>query len=451
MVFLSAKGLSGIDLDRKVYRVRRRAEHEADVFFASLSSRTLTYKGMLTTYQLEQVFPDLLDPDFISEIAIVHSRFSTNTFPSWRLAQPLRLIAHNGEINTIQGNRNWMSAREGLLKSSLLGDIKDIVPICTSTGSDTVSFDEVVELLHLGGRSLPHAILMMIPEAWQNSRHMDPARRAFYEYHGSLMEPWDGPAALHFSDGTLVGAVLDRNGLRPGRFWVTADGLVIAGSEAGILDIDQATIIRKGRLQPGRMLLVDTAQGRIIEDEEIKSSLAAENPYQKWLDEYTLRLSELPEREHITYSEPINRPSPTGVRIHRGGTEGPPHPYGPFRGRTTGRHGERHPPAVLSTRPRMLFDYFTQVFAQVTNPPLDAIREVIVTSMRCASAPNSTSSNPTRVMPANSFSTSPSSTTTNSPRSSTSRTRHSSRAPSGHGWYPGYIPSERGEGTGDST
>ncbi len=387
MVFLGAEGLSGIDLDRKVYRVRRRAEHEADVFFASLSSRTLSYKGMLATCQLEKFFPDLLDPDYLSEIALVHSRFSTNTFPSWRLAQPLRLIAHNGEINTIRGNRSWMSAREGLLSSPLLGDIKDLVPICSTTGSDTANFDEVVELLHLGGRSLPHAILMMIPEAWQNSRDMDPARRAFYEYHGSLMEPWDGPAALHFSDGTLVGAVLDRNGLRPGRFWVTADGLVIAGSEAGILDIDQATIIRKGRLRPGRMFLVDTAHGRIVEDEEIKSSLAAENPYQKWLDEHTQKLSELPEREHVTYS------SQSIVRRQRvfGYTEEELKvlltPMALHGKEPLGAMGNDTPPAVLSTHPRMLFDYFTQVFAQVTNPPLDAIREEIVTSMRCAVGP----------------------------------------------------------------
>ncbi len=381
MVVMAAEGLSGIDLDRKVYRVRRRAEHSKDVFFASLSARTLTYKGMVTTYQLEKVFPDLLDPDFASEIAMVHSRFSTNTFPSWRLAQPLRAIAHNGEINTLRGNRNWMAAREGLLASPLLGNTKDLSPICTPTGSDTANFDEVLELLCLGGRSLPHAVLMMIPEAWQNNPEIDPARRAFYEYHGCLMEPWDGPAALHFSDGTLVGAVLDRNGLRPGRFWVTDDGLVVAGSEAGLLDIDPAKVIRKGRLQPGRMLLVDTAEGRIIEDSEIKTTLAAEHPYEEWLAGNMVRLSDLPDREHVSHS------SSSVARRQRtfGYTEEDLKvilaPMARNGAEPIGAMGSDTPIAALSNRPRMLFDYFTQIFAQVTNPPLDAIREEIVTAL----------------------------------------------------------------------
>jgi len=386
-VFLAADGLSGIDLDRRVYRVRKRAERASKVFFVSLSARTITYKGMLTTYQLEQVFPDLMDPDFITEIALVHSRFSTNTFPSWELAQPLRLIAHNGEINTLRGNRNWMAAREGRLVSDLLGDTKDITPICTPTASDTANFDEVLELLHLGGRSLPHAVLMMIPEAWQNNAELDPARRAFYQYHAALMEPWDGPAALHFSDGTLVGAVLDRNGLRPGRFWVTDDGLVVAGSEAGLLDIDPAKVVRKGRLQPGRMLLVDTAAGRIIEDSEIKATLAAEHPYAEWIAEHTVRMADLPEREHITHS------SQSVVRRQRtfGYTEEELRviltPMAMTGAEPIGAMGNDAPIAVLSGRPRLLFDYFTQMFAQVTNPPLDAIREEIVTSISDAIGP----------------------------------------------------------------
>ena len=386
-VFLAREGLTGIDLDRAVYRVRKRAERESGVFFVSLSARTISYKGMLTTYQLEQVFPDLLDPDFITELALVHSRFSTNTFPSWELAQPLRLIAHNGEINTLRGNRNWMAAREGMLVSDLLGDTADITPICTPTASDTANFDEVLELLHLGGRSLPHAILMMIPEAWQNNAGMDPARRAFYQYHAALIEPWDGPAALHFSDGTVVGAVLDRNGLRPGRFWVTDDGLVIAGSEAGLLDIDPARIVRKGRLQPGRMLLVDTAAGRIIEDSEIKAALAAEHPYEEWIAEHTVRLADLPEREHISHS-PLSV-----VRRQRtfGYTEEELRviltPMAQTGGEPLGAMGNDAPIAVLSSRPRLLFDYFTQMFAQVTNPPLDAIREEIVTSITDAIGP----------------------------------------------------------------
>jgi glutamate synthase (NADPH/NADH) large chain len=386
-VFLAKEGLAGIDLDRAVYRVRKRAERESGVFFVSLSARTISYKGMLTTYQLEQVFPDLMDPDFITEIALVHSRFSTNTFPSWELAQPLRLIAHNGEINTLRGNRNWMAAREGRLVSELLGDTADITPICTPTASDTANFDEVLELLHLGGRSLPHAVLMMIPEAWQNNAEMDPARRAFYQYHAALIEPWDGPAALHFSDGTLVGAVLDRNGLRPGRFWVTDEGLVVAGSEAGLLDIDPARIVRKGRLQPGRMLLVDTAAGRIIEDAEIKATLAAERPYGEWIATHTVRLADLPEREHITHS-PLSV-----VRRQRtfGYTEEELRviltPMAQTGGEPLGAMGNDAPIAVLSSRPRLLFDYFTQMFAQVTNPPLDAIREEIVTSITDAIGP----------------------------------------------------------------
>jgi glutamate synthase (NADPH/NADH) large chain len=386
-VFVVADQLSGIDLDRRLYRVRKRAESNGGPFFASLSARTLTYKGMLTTYQLEQVFPDLLDPLYASELALVHSRFSTNTFPSWPLAQPLRLIAHNGEINTVRGNRNWIAAREGRLQSDLLGEMKDLMPVCSPSASDTASFDEVLELLHLAGRPLPHAVLMMIPEAWQNNTEMDPARRAFYEYHSALIEPWDGPAALHFTDGTLIGATLDRNGLRPGRFWVTDDGLVVCGSEAGLLDIDPASIVRKGRLQPGRMLLVDTAAGRIVEDDEVKSALAAEHPYAQWIADNSVRLSELPEREHVTHSRA------SVVRRQRtfGYTEEELkillEPMAKTAAEPIGAMGSDTPIAVLSNRPRLLFDYFTQIFAQVTNPPLDAIREEIVTAIGGAIGP----------------------------------------------------------------
>ncbi len=386
-VFVAADNLSGIGLDRRLYRVRKRAENAGGPFFASLSARTLTYKGMLTTYQLEQVFPDLLDPNFSSELALVHSRFSTNTFPSWPLAQPLRLIAHNGEINTVRGNRNWMAAREGRLQSELLGEMKDLMPVCSASASDTASFDEVLELLHLAGRPLPHAVLMMIPEAWQNNTEMDPARRAFYEYHSALVEPWDGPAALHFTDGTLIGATLDRNGLRPGRFWVTDDGLVVCGSEAGLLDIDPASIVRKGRLQPGRMLLVDTAAGRIVEDDEVKSALAAEHPYGQWIDDNAVRLAELPDREHVTHSRA------SVVRRQRafGYTEEELkillEPMAKTAVEPIGAMGSDTPIAVLSKRPKLLFDYFTQIFAQVTNPPLDAIREEIVTAIGGAIGP----------------------------------------------------------------
>ena len=382
-----ARRLAGIDLDRRAFRVRKRAEHANDVYFASLSSRTLTYKGMLTTAQLEPFFPDLSDPRYASEIALVHSRFSTNTFPSWPLAHPFRLIAHNGEINTVRGNRNWMAARQSTLRSEVLGDLGPVLPVCTPDGSDSGTFDEVLELLHLAGRSLPHAVLMMIPEAWENHAEMDPDRRAFYEYHATLMEPWDGPAALAFTDGTVIGAVLDRNGLRPGRYWITDSGLVVLASEAGVLDLDPATVVRKGRLEPGRMFLVDTGAGRVISDDEVKSQLAAQRPYAQWVAEHSIFLDQLPEREHVAHS-------PASVRRRQrafGYTEeelkiilGPMAATGV---EPLGAMGTDSPIAVLSARPRLLFDYFTQMFAQVTNPPLDAIREELVTSIGGAIGP----------------------------------------------------------------
>ncbi|HEX9970265.1 MAG TPA: glutamate synthase subunit alpha, partial [Acidimicrobiales bacterium] len=291
-------GCSGMDLERRAFVLRKRIEHEVDgVYFPSLSARTLVYKGMLTTPQLPQFFPDLGDERMDSALALVHSRFSTNTFPSWPLAHPYRYIAHNGEINTVQGNRNWMRAREALLESDLLpGDLERIFPICTPGASDSASFDEVLELLHLGGRPLPHAVLMMIPEAWENHESMSPEKRAFYQYHASLMEPWDGPASVAFTDGTVIGAVLDRNGLRPSRYWVTSDDLVVMASEVGVVDVPPSKVVRKGRLQPGRMFLVDTSQGRIIEDDEIKASLAAEKPYSEWLHAGLVHMADLPPR-----------------------------------------------------------------------------------------------------------------------------------------------------------
>ena len=243
--------VGGIALERQAFRLRKRAERELHAYFPSLSCRTLVYKGMVTTLQLEPFYPDLSDERFVSKLALVHSRYSTNTFPSWPLAQPFRMIAHNGEINTVQGNRNWMRARQSQLESDVLGDIRTILPINTPGASDSASFDEVVELLNLAGRSLPHAMMMMVPEAYENQTDVDPARRAFYEYHSMLMEPWDGPAALVFTDGSLVGATLDRNGLRPGRYLVTDDGLVVLASEIGVLDIDPSKVVRKGRLRPG--------------------------------------------------------------------------------------------------------------------------------------------------------------------------------------------------------
>ena len=384
MIFVQPqdKKLKDIEIDRAIYPFRKIIENKSNIYFASLSARTIVYKGMLTTGQLEPFYPDLSDKKVVSKIALVHSRFSTNTFPSWPLAHPYRLIAHNGEINTVKGNRNWMHARENLLKTDLIpGDLARVFPICSNEASDSASFDEVLELIHLGGRSLPHSILMMIPEAWENNPSMDPARRAFYEYHASIMEPWDGPACVTFTDGHLIGAVLDRNGLRPGRFWVTDDGLVVLASESGVLPIDQAKVIRKGRLQPGKMFLVDTDNGRIIEDDEIKSSLAKEQPYKDWLHAGLVHLEELPEREHIvhTHSSVLRRQQTFGYTDEE--LKILLTPMALNAAEPLGSMGTDTPIAVLSSRPRLIFDYFTQLFAQVTNPPLDAIREEIVTSL----------------------------------------------------------------------
>jgi glutamate synthase (NADPH/NADH) large chain len=386
-------GESGLDLDRRVYALRKVAERRAreaqlELYFASLSSRTLVYKGMLTTDQLGVVFPDLTDPRFESAIGLVHSRFSTNTFPSWPLAHPYRYIAHNGEINTIRGNRNWMRTRETLLDSDLVpGDLKRLFPICTPEVSDSASFDEVLELLHLGGRSLPHAVLMMIPEAWENNPGMEANRRAFYEFHSCLMEAWDGPACVNFTDGTIIGAVLDRNGLRPGRWWQTSDGLVVLGSESGVLDLDPATVVAKGRLQPGRMFLVDTARGEIRSDDEIKAELAAEHPYDEWLHAGLMHLDDLPPREHVVFTHQ----SVTRRQQIFGYTEEELRvliaPMATAGAEPIGSMGTDTPVAALSKRPRMLFDYFTELFAQVTNPPLDAIREELVTSLSGAIGP----------------------------------------------------------------
>ncbi|WP_243226176.1 glutamate synthase large subunit [Microbacterium sp. CIAB417] len=384
---VDAPALSGIELDRLAYRLRKRAGHEIGAYFVSLSSRTLGYKGMVTTLQLEPFYPDLQDERFASELAVVHSRYSTNTFPSWPLAQPLRMLAHNGEINTVGGNRNWMRARQSQLESELLGDVRPLLPICTDGASDSASFDEVLELLTLTGRSLPHAILMMVPEAYEKQTDITPELRAFYEYHANQMEPWDGPAALIFTDGTLVGATLDRNGLRPGRWTETTDGLVVIGSETGVLEFEPERIKRRGRLQPGKMFVVDTAAGRIVEDAEIKERLANLHPWQEWLDAGAVRLADLPEREHIVH------PPASITRRQRtfGYTEEEVRilltPMGQNGVEPLGAMGSDTPIAVLSERPRLLFDYFTQQFAQVTNPPLDSIREEVVTSLRLGIGP----------------------------------------------------------------
>ncbi len=397
-LFLAGSGerVAGLALERRAFCLRKRAERETEVYFPSLSARTLVYKGMLTTAQLDTFFPDLLDERMASALAVVHSRFSTNTFPSWPLAHPFRYIAHNGEINTVMGNRNWMRAREALLASDLIpGDLERLYPICTPGASDSASFDEVLELLHLGGRSLPHAVLMMIPEAWENHTEMDEARRAFYEFHSTLMEPWDGPACVVFTDGSQIGAVLDRNGLRPSRYWVTDDGLVVLASEVGVLDLDPATVVRKGRLQPGRMFLVDTDEYRIIEDDEIKSELAAEHPYGEWLHAGMIHLDELPEREHVVHTHA----SVTRRQQIFGYTEEELRviltPMANHGAEPLGSMGTDTPIAALSEKPRLLFDYFSQLFAQVTNPPLDAIREELVTSLYGSIGPEANLLQPT--------------------------------------------------------
>ncbi|GAA2802687.1 glutamate synthase large subunit [Mycolicibacterium pallens] len=400
MLFVAAPARNGarpggIDLDRLVYPLRKRAE-QGSVYFPSLSSRTIAYKGMLTTMQLPQYFPDLRDERCRSAIAIVHSRFSTNTFPSWPLAHPFRFVAHNGEINTVRGNRNRMHAREAMLASATIpGDLSRLSPICTPDASDSASFDQVLELLHLGGRSLPHAVMMMIPEAWENNASMDPARRAFCQYHASLMEPWDGPACVTFTDGTVVGAVLDRNGLRPGRWWRTIDDRVILASESGVLDIPPGEVVAKGRLEPGKMFLIDTAAGRIVSDDEIKDQLAAEQPYAEWLHAGLLDLATLPPRTRVS----PNHESVVRRQIAFGYTEEDLRimltPMAAAGQEPLGSMGTDTPVAVLSQRPKLIYDYFVELFAQVTNPPLDAIREEIVTSMARVMGPEQNLLEPT--------------------------------------------------------
>jgi glutamate synthase (NADPH) large chain len=384
--------------ERKLYVIRKRVEHAVDAmalpernafYVPSLSSRTLIYKGMLKADQIAPMFPDLADPDVESALALVHQRFSTNTFPSWPLAHPYRFVAHNGEINTLRGNINWMQAREALLESDVLGeDLKKILPIIREGGSDTAIFDNVLEFLVMAGRSLPHAVLMMIPEPWQNHEGMSPELKAFYEYHSSLMEPWDGPASIAFTDGTVIGAVLDRNGLRPSRYYVTTDDLVIMASEVGVLDIPPEKIVVKERLHPGRILLIDTAKGRIIADEEIKSELAQAHPYREWLQQNMTRIEDVPAAPYLPppdHETVLRRQHAFGytqedLRIVLG-------PMASAGEEPIGSMGTDTPLAVLSERPRLLYDYFMQLFAQVTNPPLDAIREELVTSMESTIGP----------------------------------------------------------------
>ncbi len=405
-VFIRPKGsekISGLELDRKVFPFRKRAEREIfdedekqstlsgmgsganqkkGVYFPSLSSRTIVYKGMLTTPQLGNFFLDLTDERTESAMVLVHSRFSTNTFPSWPLAHPYRFIAHNGEINTVQGNRNWMASRESLIETDLIsGDLDRFFPICTPGASDTASFDEVLEMLVLGGYSLPEAILMMIPEPWENHDGMSSERRAYYQYYSMLMEPWDGPASIAFTDGSLIGAVLDRNGLRPSRYWVTDDDLVVMASEVGVLEITPEKIIEKGRLEPGRMFLIDTNEGRIIRDQEIKEGLEQQKPYKEWLNKNLVHLRDLPSAEVAE--------DPSISLLERQQIFGYTHeeiklliaPMVRDEKEAIGSMGNDSPIAALSQRSRNIYDYFQQLFAQVTNPPLDGIREELITAV----------------------------------------------------------------------
>ena len=380
-----------LTFERKLFVIRKRAYSEirattaegaASWYVASLSNKTIVYKGMLLTQQLAQYFADLSDPLMETALALVHSRFSTNTFPSWDRAHPYRYVAHNGEINTVRGNANWMHAREALFESEIFGDdIKKILPIINPNGSDSAMFDNTLELLVLAGRSLPHAVMMMIPEPWSGHQTMDDAKRAFYQYHASLMEPWDGPASIAFTDGTMIGAVLDRNGLRPSRYYVTKDDLVIMASEAGVLDVPSEDIVVKGRLQPGRMFLVDTEQGRIVDDEEIKRAITHERPYRQWLKDHQIHLNDLPTAPEVPapdHDTLLQRQIAFGYTFEdermllapmaQNGVE------------AIGSMGNDTPLAVLSNKPRLLYDYFKQLFAQVTNPPIDCIREELITS-----------------------------------------------------------------------
>lgn len=383
-----------IDFERKLYILRQYASRiireavagaKEHFYFSSLSCRTISYKGQLTTEQLKYYFPDLWNESVTSAFAVIHSRFSTNTFPSWKLAQPFRFIAHNGEINTVKGNVNWIRAGEKSFVSEFFTkeEMDMVLPICDAGNSDSAQLDNVIELLYLSGRSLPHVMMMLVPEAWDGNEQMDPVRKAFYEYHAAIMEPWDGPASISFTDGKMVGATLDRNGLRPSRYWVLDDDTVVMASEAGVLDIDQAKVVSKGRLQPGKMFIVDMEQGRIIPDEEVKANICSRQPYQEWLDEYKIKTSVLPKsiRPYQNYSEEtlLKRQITFGftsedLRMILA-------PMSQTGQEAIGSMGVDTPLAILSDQSQHLSYYFKQLFAQVTNPPIDSIRERAIMSL----------------------------------------------------------------------
>ena len=373
--------------ERKLYVIRRRAELAAgpELVVPSFSARRVVYKGMLTAPQLPGYFPDLLDERFASALALVHSRFSTNTFPSWELAHPYRLIAHNGEINTVQGNVNWMRARESQLASELFGDdLRKVLPVVRPGGSDTATFDNVLELLLLAGRSLPHAVMMMIPEAYQGRDDLPDELKGFYAYHQCLMEAWDGPAAIAFTDGRLIGATLDRNGLRPGRWYETNDGWVVMASETGVLDEAPEKIVRKGRLQPGKLFLVDLDRGRIVEDEEIKREVSRRQPYRRWYLEQSVRLADLPEPEPQAPPRETLRNRQLAFGYAQEDMNVILAPLARNAEEPVGSMGNDTSLAVLSDRKPLLYSYFKQLFAQVTNPPIDSIREAVVMSVQAS-------------------------------------------------------------------
>jgi glutamate synthase (NADPH/NADH) large chain len=381
------------EFGRKLYVIRRRitkrVKYTAGLlgsnyfYICSLSHRTIVYKGMLLPEQVSLFYPELTDTDVESAIAMVHSRFSTNTFPSWDRAHPYRFLSHNGEINTLRGNINWMKAREKMFDSKLFGSsIEHIKPVIMEDGSDSAILDNIFELLALSGRSLAHAAMMLIPEPWNGSSGMDAEKKAFYEYHSCLMEPWDGPASVAFTDGVQIGAILDRNGLRPSRYYITKDDLVVMASEAGVLDIEPERILRKDRLQPGKMFLVDTSQGRIISDKEIKESIAKEKPYARWLEQHLLELESLPARSLEKQEEPtldlatkqkLYGYTEEDISLHL-------MPMATNGVEKVGSMGHDVPLAALSNKPKLLYHYFKQLFAQVTNPPIDSIREEVITS-----------------------------------------------------------------------
>src|SRR5512139_157407 len=384
--------------ERKLYVIRRLAEKNVarsnipgrrDFYLPSLSWKTIVYKGMLNAPQLSEFYPDLSDAAVASAIALVHARFSTNTFPSWSRAHPYRYISHNAEINTLRGNINWMHARQSMMRSSLFGDdLQKILTVVDTEGSDSAMFDNVLELLTLTGRELPHAMMMMVPEPWNRHESMSPEKKAFYEFHSCLIEPWDGPASIAFTDGIRVGALLDRNGLRPSRYYVTKDDLVVMASEVGVLDVPPERIVRKGRLQPGRIFYVDTSEGRIVSDDDLKERIAKQHPYREWLERYAVHMRHLgkpvkvhePDHETVLRRQEVFGYTAEDVKmlITPMATEGT---------EPIGSMGTDTPLAVLSEKPQPLFNYFKQLFAQVTNPPVDAIREELIMAIETAVGP----------------------------------------------------------------